>query len=108
MKVLSKPIQPVLETKVIGRAYCRNEIRSIQQKATASWERVNTCRNPSSVPIKCEYSKTVGVTKSSSQTSSSELSASLEMSLTVGMEASDPFGVATASMSASMTTSLGK
>ena len=93
---------------IIGRALCEDEIRSIQQGATASWKRVITCRNPSSVPIECSYSKTVGVTKSSSETSSSGFSESQELSLTVGMEVGDPWGVAKTSMSASMTSSLGK
>ena len=92
----------------MGRAKCEDEILSIQQGATASWNKVTTCRNPSSGPINCSYSKTVGVTKSSSETSSSGFSESQELSLTVGMEVGDPLGVAKTSMSASMTSSLGK
>ena len=66
----------LLPKSTIGRALCEDEIRSIQQGAHAGWNKVITCRNPSSVPIKCSYSKTVGVTKSSSETSSNGFSAS--------------------------------
>lgn len=92
----------------IGRVFCPNEIRSIQQKATATWRVLRTCINQNNPDtIQCVYTKTVGVTKRTSKTSSSEVSASVEMGVTLGMEASDPFGVATTSMSASLTTSFG-
>jgi len=94
----------------VGTVYCEDDKRRIQGKATARWDPIFTCENEAgfSKNPSCTYEKTVGVTKGSSSTTTNGFSYAEELSLTLSLEVGDPFGIAKASMSNSMSITYGE